>query len=216
LAISCAAKGHAWEIAAGCQRELKIKATYIAAIENADLSAFETPVRRRLCPLLCPLSGDGPGMGLRALLRRGRIPGVARAFRRRFAAADRQGAGAVGIADPLGDPNASFIPRGEAIWSGFEPGALGSIAVLVALIGAIGYGGWSVLQEVQRVQLAPVDQAPTWWPRSTRWQCRGDRAEGGGIAPVEPATEAWPAPRARRPTTCWIACTVRRRWTCRS
>ena len=25
------------------QRELKIKATYIAAIENADLSAFETP-----------------------------------------------------------------------------------------------------------------------------------------------------------------------------
>ena len=32
--------------------------------------------------------------------------------------------------------------------------------VLVALIGAIGYGGWSVLQEVQRVQLAPVDQAP--------------------------------------------------------
>jgi len=30
----------------------------------------------------------------------------------------------------------------------------------VALIGAIGYGGWSVLQEVQRVQLAPVDQAP--------------------------------------------------------
>ena len=26
------------------QRELKIKATYIAAIENADISAFETPV----------------------------------------------------------------------------------------------------------------------------------------------------------------------------
>jgi hypothetical protein len=33
--------------------------------------------------------------------------------------------------------------------------------VLVALIGALGYGGWSILQEVQRVQLAPVDQAPT-------------------------------------------------------
>jgi len=32
--------------------------------------------------------------------------------------------------------------------------------VLMLLIGAIGYGGWSVLQEVQRVQLAPVDQAP--------------------------------------------------------
>jgi hypothetical protein len=47
------------------------------------------------------------------------------------------------------------------VWSRVEPGALGSIAVLVALIGGIGYGGWSVLQEVQRVQLAPVEQAPT-------------------------------------------------------
>jgi len=65
------------------------------------------------------------------------------------------------FSDPLGDPNASFIPRGEAIFSRVEPGALGSIAVLVALIGAIGYGGWSVLQEVQRVSLAPVDEAPT-------------------------------------------------------
>jgi hypothetical protein len=63
--------------------------------------------------------------------------------------------------DPLANPNATFIPRGEAIWSRVEPGAVGSIAVLVALIGAIGYGGWSVLQEVQRVQLAPVEEAPT-------------------------------------------------------
>jgi Domain of unknown function (DUF4115) len=42
-----------------------------------------------------------------------------------------------------------------------EPGAVGSIFVLIALISAIGYGGWSVLQEVQRVQLSPIDQAPT-------------------------------------------------------
>ncbi|MDP1577388.1 MAG: DUF4115 domain-containing protein, partial [Cypionkella sp.] len=33
-------------------------------------------------------------------------------------------------------------------------------AVLIALIGALGYGGWSVLQEVQRVQLSPIEQAP--------------------------------------------------------
>ena len=63
-------------------------------------------------------------------------------------------------AEPLANPNASFVPRGEAFFSGIQPGALGSIAVLVALISGIGYGGWSVLQEVQRVQLAPVDQAP--------------------------------------------------------
>lgn len=144
------------------QRELKIKATYIAAIENADLSAFETPgfvagyVRSYARYLamdpewaferFCAEAGYQVSHGLSA------------------AAAPQQIVKARSRSehsDPLGDPNASFIPRAEAIWSHVEPGALGSIAVLVALIGAIGYGGWSVLQEVQRVQLAPVDQAPT-------------------------------------------------------
>ncbi|WP_149586638.1 helix-turn-helix domain-containing protein [Tabrizicola flagellatus] len=144
------------------QRELKIKATYIAAIENADLSAFETPgfvagyVRSYARYLamdpewaferFCAEAGYSVSHGLSAAAAPQQI---AKARARRD------------VADPLADPNASFIPRGEAIWSRIEPGAVGSIAVLVALIGAIGYGGWSVLQEVQRVQLAPVDQAPT-------------------------------------------------------
>ena len=32
--------------------------------------------------------------------------------------------------------------------------------MLVLLIGGIGYGGWSVLREVQQVQVAPVEQTP--------------------------------------------------------
>jgi cytoskeletal protein RodZ len=144
------------------QRELKIKATYIAAIENADLSAFETPgfvagyVRSYARYLamdpewaferFCAEAGYSVSHGLSAA-----------AAPQQIVKARARGE----YADPLGDPNASFIPRGEAIWSHIEPGAVGSIAVLVALIGAIGYGGWSVLQEVQRVQLAPVDEAPT-------------------------------------------------------
>jgi cytoskeletal protein RodZ len=144
------------------QRELKIKATYIAAIENADLSAFETPgfvagyVRSYARYLamdpewaferFCAEAGYAVSHGLSAAAAPQQIV-KARARRE--------------VSDPLGDPNASFIPRGEALFSGIEPGAVGSIAVLIALIGAIGYGGWSVLQEVQRVQLAPVDEAPT-------------------------------------------------------
>ncbi len=144
------------------QRELKIKATYIAAIENADLSAFETPgfvagyVRSYARYLamdpewaferFCAEAGYTVSHGLSSA-----------AAPQQFAKARARSE----FSDPLADPNASFIPRGEAIWSHIEPGALGSVAVLVALIGAIGYGGWSVLQEVQRVQLAPVDEAPT-------------------------------------------------------
>jgi Helix-turn-helix domain/Domain of unknown function (DUF4115) len=144
------------------QRELKIKATYIAAIENADLSAFETPgfvagyVRSYARYLgmepewaferFCAEAGYTVSHGMSAAASPQQLV-KARARSENL--------------DPLGNPNATFVPRGEAIWSQVEPGAVGSIAVLVALIGAIGYGGWSVLQEVQRVQLAPVEEAPT-------------------------------------------------------
>ena len=46
------------------------------------------------------------------------------------------------------------------MFSQIEPGAIGSALVLVALIAGIGYGGWSVLNEIQRVQFAPVENTP--------------------------------------------------------
>lgn len=144
------------------QRELKIKATYIAAIENADLSAFETPgfvagyVRSYARYLamdpewaferFCAEAGYAVSHGLSAAAAPQQI--VRARARAEFS-------------DPLANPNATFVPRGEGMLSQIEPGAVGSIAVLVALISALGYGGWSILQEVQRVQLAPVDEAPT-------------------------------------------------------
>jgi len=144
------------------QRELKIKATYIAAIENADLSAFETPgfvagyVRSYARYLamdpewaferFCAEAGYAVSHGLSAAAAPQQI--IKARARAEFS-------------DPLANPNATFIPRGEGVLGQIEPGAIGSIAVLVALISALGYGGWSILQEVQRVQLAPVDEAPT-------------------------------------------------------
>lgn len=143
------------------QRELKIKASYIAAIENADVSAFETPgfvagyVRSyarylgmdpdkafgRFCveanfEVAHGMSAAASGQMIKAA--RNRVP--------------------VENRDPF--VHASFVPKGQSLFSRLEPGAIGSFAVLIALMGALGYGGWSVLQEVQRVQLAPVSEAP--------------------------------------------------------
>ena len=142
------------------QRELKIKASYIAAIENADVSAFETPgfvagyVRSYSRYL-----GMDPDEAFARFCREAN-----------FEVAHGMSAAASGpVAKPArlmpsegGDPfiHAAFVPRGESLFSRVEPGAVGSFAVLIALIGALGYGGWSVLQEVQRVQLAPVNEAP--------------------------------------------------------
>jgi len=145
------------------QRELKIKAPYIAAIENADPSAFDTPgfiagyVRSyarylKMDPdwaydTFCAESGFSTAHGMSAEASAAK---PARALERTPAGKDIFASSAT-----------PFIPAGEAMFSRVEPGAVGSIMVLVALLGGLGYGGWSVLQEVQRVQFAPVEQTPT-------------------------------------------------------
>lgn len=145
------------------QRELKIKAAYIAAIENADVSAFETQgfiagyVRSYARYL-----GMDPDQAFQRFCHEANFE-VAHGMSAAASSAAKVAArtrGTQELRDPLANPNATFIPRAESIFASVEPGAVGSFLVLVALIGAIGYGGWSVLQEVQRVQLAPVDQAP--------------------------------------------------------
>ncbi|MHA6268093.1 DUF4115 domain-containing protein [Aliiroseovarius sp. CAU 1755] len=62
--------------------------------------------------------------------------------------------------DPLANPNAKWVPQTESVFAGIEPGAVGSVAVLAALVGVLGFGGWSVLQEIQRVDFAPIEQTP--------------------------------------------------------
>jgi len=146
------------------QRELKIKATYIAAIENADVAAFETPgfisgyVRSYSRYL-----GMDPDWAFAKFCREANFEvahGMSAAASSVSMAAKRARKVDSDSRDPIASPSVSFTPLGESFLSRVEPGAVGSLAVLVALIGAIGYGGWSVLQEVQRVQLAPIDQAP--------------------------------------------------------
>ncbi|MEM8958472.1 MAG: DUF4115 domain-containing protein, partial [Pseudomonadota bacterium] len=44
-------------------------------------------------------------------------------------------------------------------FSGIHPGMVGSFAVLILLTGALGFGGWSVLREIQKVEIAPVETA---------------------------------------------------------
>ncbi len=146
------------------QRELRIKASYIAAIEGCDPDAFDTPgfiagyVRSyarylnmdpdRAFAAFCAESGFSVAHGMSAEASVVKKP----------SREERLGKGPG--ADIFAAPATPFVPAGEAIWSRIEPRAIGSSLVLLALIGGIGFGGYSVLQEVQRVQVAPVEQTP--------------------------------------------------------
>ena len=147
------------------QRELKIKAAYIAAIENADPTAFDTPgfiagyVRSYARYLnmdpdwafdtFCRESGFATAHGMSAA-----ASSVKPTREERLATS--------GLGKDIFSSSATpFIPASDRFFSGIEPRAIGSIMVLVTLISGLGYGGWSVLQEVQKVQFAPIEQAPT-------------------------------------------------------
>ena len=151
------------------QRELKIKATYIAAIENADVAAFETTgfiagyVRSYARYLgldpewtfetFCAEAGFAPPTGMEKVVPPVRKKVSGPVFQKRPAPPE-------GERDPIAQPRVSFAPAERGPLSSVEPRAIGSLLVLFALIGAIGYGGWSVLKEVQRVTVSPVDSAP--------------------------------------------------------
>jgi len=142
------------------QRELRIKASYIAAIEHADITAFETPsfvagyVRSYARYL-----GLDPEWAFRRFCVEANFE-VAHGMSSAASGPKAAPRARPEFDEPLANPNAPFVPRGQAFLSRIEPAAVGSILVLVGLICGIGYGGWSVLQEVQKVRLAPVDQAP--------------------------------------------------------
>ncbi len=146
------------------QRELRIKASYIAAIENCDPTAFDTPgfiagyVRSYARYLgmdpddtyavFCAESGFETAHGM----------SDAASSRKKSEIAPV--AAKVSPRDPFSQPALPFAPGDDSLLSRIEPGAIGSTLVLALLLGGLGYGGYAVLQEVQRVQMAPVDQTP--------------------------------------------------------
>ncbi|WP_420002524.1 helix-turn-helix domain-containing protein [Arenibacterium sp. LLYu02] len=146
------------------QRELRIKASYIDAIENCDPSVFDTPgfiagyVRsyarylhmdpERAFHAFCAESGFSVahGMSSEASVRKPKD----------LVAAPTKGLGA----EAFTRSTTPFVPVADSFLSQIEPRAVGSLLVLCAVIGALGFGGWKVLREVQQVTFAPVEQTP--------------------------------------------------------
>lgn len=149
------------------QRELRINATYIAAIENCDYGAFETPSfvsgfvrsyarylkldQEQVYRQFCEESGFVPSHGLAdeaSTLRNGRAVPVA-------------GPMTSDMDDAIFSKSPSAIVPNKKAWTDqFEAAAVGSIAALCLLVAGLGYGAWSVFQEIQKVQVVPSENTP--------------------------------------------------------
>ncbi|MBD3678154.1 MAG: DUF4115 domain-containing protein [Rhodobacteraceae bacterium] len=143
------------------QRELKIKAAYIAAIENADPSAFDTPgfVAGYVRSYARYLEMD-PDWAFKKFSDE---CGFVVAHGMSSAAAGAKPAtrrDAIAPSDPISGSATPFSPGQGSFLSNVDPSAYGSVAVVFALVMAMGYGGWTVFHEIQKVQFTPVDQAP--------------------------------------------------------
>lgn len=143
------------------QRELKIKAAYIAAIENADPSAFDTPgfVAGYVRSYARYLGMDPDWTFETFCAETGfevpRSMAPTKPVAKSAARTQR---------DPLASPfggKTPFLPAPESPFAGIELRAVASIAVLGLILTGLGGAGWFVLREVQKVTLAPVEQAPS-------------------------------------------------------
>lgn len=173
------------------QRELRIKASYVAAIENCDPTVFDTPgfiagyVRsyarylnmnpEEAFDTFCKESGFSVAHGMSSEASGRRPKGNA-----------LPAGGGLG-SDPFVSPSTPFVPASEGVLTQIEPRAVGSLLVLLAVIGGLGYGGWRVLHEVQQVTFAPVEQTP---------DVLADLDPLSGVAPVSETTSEDPAAEA--------------------
>tara|TARA_Y100000589_G_scaffold44865_1_gene37765 strand:- start:917 stop:2149 length:1233 start_codon:yes stop_codon:yes gene_type:complete len=142
------------------EKELKIKANYIVAIENCDPTVFESQgfisgsVRSyarylELDPdiiyeLFCNESGFQT------------MHGMAKSnSRKEEKKSNRKTEDSLFIT-----PTTAYLPKQKKWYENIEPGAVGSLCVTIALVSALGYGAWSFVQEIQKVDLIPTESQP--------------------------------------------------------
>ncbi len=149
------------------QDELKIQASYITAIEQCDAESFDVPsfvpgyVRsyarylnidpERAYETFCRESGFSlhlPASRNRSESEKTR-GSISKSRRLRSPSVPHYTSNIEGLAQLFEPVQASVSPR-----------AIGSTLILLSLVVGIGFGGWTVLKEIQQVQVSPAEQSP--------------------------------------------------------
>ena len=147
--------------------DLRIKPSYVLAIENGNLSAFELPVLvGGLVRSYARYLGLDPEVTYRKFCQE---TGFSHQVADPFAVKDQknrdrnfqpEGRRMPSSRDSLVNRSTlslGFI-RPRQFWQDFSVSAVFNMGVLVLIIAGLAYGGWKVLREIQQVRMVPIDE----------------------------------------------------------
>lgn len=146
------------------QRDLRIKAAYIAAIENCDPDVF--PNKGFVAGYVRSYArylGSDPDEIFHRFCKESGFRGAVSDLKGSQRAKPSSSFGSIEkpqVGDLGSMPNIGVLAARESIFSHVSPSGVASVAVLFGILGLVTYGGWTVLMDIQRVEFAPVDQAP--------------------------------------------------------
>ena len=149
------------------QNELKIKAAYISAIENCDPLAFDTPgfVAGYVRSYARYLNLDPDEVFSKFCSESGFATVHGMSDKASTVKPDKNSA--LLPTDDFIDGDELFNKSPTAIvdnssktFDKIEPGAIGSLAALICIVCGIGYGGLTLFNQIQTVQISPSDASP--------------------------------------------------------
>ena len=142
------------------QRDLRIKASYIAAIENCDLTVFEnTGFLAGYVRSYARYLELDPESTYARFCAESNFKGAHADLGRRREGGDKARVSAIN-ASAVNDFNPVF---GNALGGqsrSIDLSAFGPLFIIVALIAGLIFGGWTLLKDIQRVDIAPIEQSP--------------------------------------------------------
>ena len=149
------------------QNELKIKACYISAIENCDPLAFDTPgfvagyVRSyarylnlepdEVFTKFCSESGFATVHGM---------SDKASSIKANSNSVLLPSENFIDGEELFRKSPTAILDSSESTFDKIEPGAIGSLAALICVVCGIGYGGLTLFNQIQTVEISPSEASP--------------------------------------------------------